>query len=434
MKEISKSILRLAIPNAVANITVPLLGLVDTAIAGKVAGDVGIGAIALGGAVFNLLYWNCSFLRMATSGLVGQAYGRSDWALCKKLLKRGVLLAAIISTLILVFKEAITDIAVNILSSDETFRLTDAAARYVAIRIWAAPAVLSGYAMQGWMVGMQRSKLPMAVAISTNILNILFSYLFAMKMQMGIDGIAMGTVVAQYLGLGIWVVGGMMDKSLREYIKRGKGESGEEVSYWSFMGKNIDILLRTMVIVGVHFGITILSAKIGETAIACTACLMQFFLLFSYLSDALAYAAEALTGKYIGSRSKVELQEMKKLLFVWCSVLAIGYCAVYMIWWGDILALMGASGEVVQYAREYMPLVILITALSFVSFIADGIMLGASNTRAMFTTMWGAGIMCAISVWGLWSWDAQWALWIGFGVFMVMRGILLLPAIKKVGA
>ncbi|MDO4461837.1 MAG: MATE family efflux transporter [Bacteroidia bacterium] len=434
MSNISRSILRLAIPNAVANITVPLLGLIDTAIAGHVAGDSGIGAIALGGAVFNLLYWNCSFLRMATSGLVGQAYGRADWAVCRKLLLRGVYLAVAISLLFLLFREDITNIAVWVLSSDNVFQLTTATASYVSIRIWAAPAVLIGYAMQGWMVGMQKAKLPMVVSIASNIFNIVFSYLFAINMGMGIDGIALGTVVAQYLGTSIWLVGMMSDKVLVSAIKQRieKEREAEDISYYNFIKKNVDIFLRTIVLVAVHCAMTIFAAKEGQTELATTACLMQFFMLFSYISDALAYAAEALTGKYIGRDSGGELRAMMVKLGKWSGAMSIVVAICYLIGWSQFLQMLGASIEVVEDAKEYIYWIIIITSLSFMAFVEDGIMLGAANTRAMVVTVWISGVLGVGTGAILWSYDVMWALWGGFGVFMIMRGVLLIPSIKSI--
>lgn len=428
MKSISRSILRLAVPNAVANITVPLLGLIDTAIAGRVAGDAGIGAIALGGAVFSLLYWNCSFLRMATSGMVGQSYGKRDWGSCKRLLTRGIVLALAISALLLIFRRYITGLAVWVLSADNVFALTEAAATYVSIRIWAAPAVLLGYAMQGWMVGMQRSKLPMTVAISSNVVNIIFSYLFAVIMDMGIEGIALGTVVAQYTGLLIWVAGTATDKELVDVVREKRGSiAAEETSYWSFVKKNIDIFLRTIVLVGVHCAMTIFSARIGQTELAMTACMMHFFMLISYITDALAYAAEALTGKYIGEGNRVEMRQMMVKLGIWGVILCV--CAAYIlsICSSQIFNLLGASQEVATEAQEYLWWIIIITSLSIMAFIEDGVMLGAANTRAMVGTVWASGIIGAIITWAIWETDVMWALWIGFGVFMISRGLLLLP-------
>ncbi|MCQ2235796.1 MAG: MATE family efflux transporter [Bacteroidales bacterium] len=433
MKNISRSILRLAIPNAVSNITVPLLGLIDTAIAGRVAGDAGIGAIALGGAVFNLLYWNCSFLRMATSGLVGQAYGRGDWGMCRKLLMRGVVLALIISAIFLLFRQNITGIAVWVLSSDNVFTLTSATATYVAIRIWAAPAVLLGYATQGWMVGMQKSKLPMVVAITSNVFNIVFSYILAVRMDMGIEGIALGTVAAQYLALGIWILGIIRDRVLLDTIKEKRyGGSTVDVSYSSFIKKNIDIFLRTIVLVGVHCAMTVFAARTGETELATTACLMHFFMLFSYVSDALAYAAEALTGKYIGAESKDMLRAMIRKLAIWSLILSIAATLGYLSAWSQFLQMLGASSDVVTNAEEYIYWIIFITSLSFMAFVEDGIMLGAANTRAMVMTVWMAGAMGACCSALLWRWDVMWALWIGFGVFMIMRGVLLVPSIRDI--
>ena len=287
----NRKILALAIPNIISNITVPLVGMVDMAIVGHLGVDSLIGAMAIGVAIFNFIYWNFAFLRMGTSGLVAQAYGARDFREVGSVFVRSVSVALAVALLLLIARYGVGHLAFRMMDgTPETMR---EAAEYFYVRLWAAPATLSLFAFQGWFIGMQNSRFPMYISIIVNLLNVAFGFWFVYGLHWGIAGVAWGTVVAQYGGLAtasaLWLV----------YYRRFIGYVDLRTSFnmrpmLRFFRVNRDIFLRTACIVVVYTFFTSASSGMGDVMLAVNALLMQLFTLFSYMMDGFAFAAESL--------------------------------------------------------------------------------------------------------------------------------------------
>ncbi|MDR1722933.1 MAG: MATE family efflux transporter, partial [Tannerella sp.] len=275
---VNRNILRLAVPNIVSNIVIPMLGMIDTAIAGHIGADVNIAALAIGATIFNFIYWNCAFVRMGTSGMTAQAFGAGNMRECANMLLRSLWLALAIVVLLLTLQQPVGRFSLYIMHGSET--VSRLAGEYFFARIWAVPASIALFAVHGWFIGMQDAKTPMIVSIISVITNALFSLVFVYCFDMGIKGIAWGTVVAQYVGLvmsvALWLrkyrhLLGFFD--IRESLKLRP--------LLQFMNVNKDVFLRTFCVVIVYTFFTSISARFGDTVLATNALLMQLFTLFS---------------------------------------------------------------------------------------------------------------------------------------------------------
>lgn len=302
MDLMNRRILRLAIPNIISNITIPLLGMVDTAIAGRLGdGAAAIGAIGIGTTIFNMIYWTCGFLRMGTSGITAQAYGARNLRECTDILVRSMSVAIVLALLLVLLRNPVGRFSLGLMQGSEGARAL--AAEYFFARIWAAPASISLFAIHGWFIGMQNSKTPMVVSIISNVVNVVFSALFVFRFDMGIAGVAWGTVVAQYTGVAVsWIFWGVYYGRLAKYADLRRSIRLKPMT--QFFHINKDIFLRTLCLVTAYTFFTAASSRFGDTVLATNTLLMQLFTLFSYMSDGFAYAAESLAGKYIGAGNR----------------------------------------------------------------------------------------------------------------------------------
>ncbi|MBQ1732265.1 MAG: MATE family efflux transporter, partial [Bacteroidales bacterium] len=340
----NKEILRLALPNIITNITVPLLGMVDLAIVGHIGDETYIGAIALGTALFNLIYWNFGFLRMGTSGLAAQAYGAGDKAEAMRILVRGLTIALCAAAVLIALQYPIAKLSGLILNcSDETLNLT---LSYFYVRIWAAPATLGLYAIKGWFIGMQNSKSPMTVAITLNIVNIVASLAFVIWLKMDIVGVALGTVIAQYSGLALAIILWFKHYgNMRHLIDiRGSLHKSEMKRFFKLNG---DIFLRTLCLCAVFTFIPAISANMGDSILAANTLIMQLFTLFSYILDGFAYAGESLVGKYIGARNRESLSKSIRYLVYWGLIFTALFSIIYFFWSENIYRILTSDGNVI---------------------------------------------------------------------------------------
>ena len=333
----NKRILQIAVPSIISNITVPLLGLVDVTIVGHLGSAAYIGAIAVGGMLFNIIYWIFGFLRMGTSGMTSQAFGQRNLEEVTKLLLRSVGVGLFIALCLMTLQYPIQKAAFAFIqTSDEVERL---ATLYFRICIWGAPAMLGLYGFAGWFIGMQNSRFPMYIAITQNIVNILASLCFVFLFGMKVEGVALGTLIAQYAGflmaLLLWL---RYYKQLRKRV-HWRGIWQKQAMY-RFFQVNRDIFLRTLCLVAVTMFFTSAGAAQGEVVLAVNTLLMQLFTLFSYIMDGFAYAGEALAGRYIGAGNRMELHRTVRQLFGWGVGLSAGFTLLYGIGGQSFLELL----------------------------------------------------------------------------------------------
>ena len=417
----NREILQIALPSIVSNITVPLLGLIDAAIVGHLGAASYIGAIAVGGMLFNIIYWIFGFLRMGTSGMTSQAYGQKDEAETMRILARSMGVGMLIALALIILQYPIEQIAFTLMkATPEVERL---ASLYFRICIWGAPAVLGLYSISGWCIGMQNSRFPMYVAITQNIVNILASLVLVYGFGMKIEGVAIGTLVAQYAGLLIaaWLWTSHF-KRLLPYIQLqtllAKG------AIRRFFQVNRDIFFRTLCLVAVTMYFTSAGAAQGEVILAVNTLLMHFFTFFSYIMDGFAYAGEALVGKHLGANDRPALRQMVHQLFVWGIVLSLVFTLVYGIGGKVFLGLITNEQSVITASSAYFYWVLAIPLAGFAAFLYDGIFIGATATRWMLYAMSIATTAFFLIYYGFRETMGNHALWLAFITYLALRGIV----------
>ena len=424
----NKEILRLALPNIITNITVPLLGMVDLAIVGHIGDETYIGAIALGTALFNLIYWNFGFLRMGTSGLAAQAYGAGDKAEAMRILVRGLTIALCAAAVLIALQYPIAKLSVLILNcSDETLNLT---LSYFYVRIWAAPATLGLYAIKGWFIGMQNSKSPMTVAITLNIVNIVASLAFVIWLKMDIVGVALGTVIAQYSGLVLAIILWFKHYGNMRHLIDIRG-SLHKSKMKRFFKLNGDIFLRTLCLCAVFTFIPAISANMGDSILAANTLIMQLFTLFSYILDGFAYAGESLVGKYIGARNRESLSKSIRYLVYWGLILTALFSIIYFFWSENIYRILTNDGNVIAEAMKFNRWTLLIPLCGFAAFLFDGIYIGATAAKSMRNIMFVATAVFFTGYFILQPILGNDGLWIAFLLFLIFRGGLMWLRYKK---
>ena len=417
----NRRILHLAIPSIVSNITVPLLGLVDVTIVGHLGATAYIGAIAVGGLLFNILYWNFGFLRMGTSGLTSQAYGRKDKDAEIRVLVQAVSVGLFSALAMLILQYPIERLAFRLL--DPSAEVEQYAVSYFRICIWGAPAVLAQYGFTGWFIGMQNSRYPMYIAIVMNVINIVCSSCFVFLFGMKVEGVALGTVVAQYSGVMMaWWLWFYNYKELRGRITfRG---SLQLIAMRRFFAVNRDIFLRTLCLIGVTTFFTSTGARQGDVILAVNTLLMQLFTLFSYIMDGFAYAGEALSGRYVGACNLVQLKRAVKALFGWGVGLSLVFTLLYGIGGENFLGLLTNDTVVIETAGHYFYWVLAIPLAGFAAFLWDGILIGATATRFMLWAMLVASGSFFVIYYCFSGATNNHMLWLAFLVYLALRGIM----------
>lgn len=414
MKQINKDILKLAVPSILANITVPLVGMVDIAVAGHLSGETAamIGGIAIGSMLFDLLYWNFGFLRIGTGGLAAQAYGRGDYRECARILARAVGIAFICAFILLVIQSVFLKAAFLVV--DSTPQVRSLASDYFLVRIWAAPATLALMVLKGWFIGMQDSVSAMITDFTVNGMNIIASILLAIGFSsgnfsyegMGFTGIAAGTVAAQYSGLLVAsvilfsryrkrVLGTLGFRDMKDVFKGGEMRR--------FFVMNTDLFIRSLCFIAIYIGFTTISARYGDLLLAVSSIMMKLLMIFSYFTDGFAYAGEALTGRYIGAKDGMRLRMTIRYVFVWSMAVALIFIGIYH-WAGvPMLRMMTSDAEVVGMSRQYLWWLLLMPLVGCAAFTWDGIYIGATASKAIrnamlwavvaFVAVWGAGML-----------------------------------------
>ena len=415
----NRKILQLAIPSIVSNITVPLLGLVDVAIVGHLGSASYIGAIAVGGMLFNMIYWIFGFLRMGTSGMTAQAYGKRDLTEVVRTLLRAVGVGLLISLGLWILQSPILRGAFVLIDATEEVKRW--ASLYFNICIWGAPAVLGLYGFAGWFIGMQNSRFPMFIAITQNIVNIAASLCFVFVLGMKVEGVALGTLIAQYAGLfmafALWL---KYYGRLKAYIDWDGLWDGEAMR--RFFSVNSDIFFRTLCLVAVTTFFTSTGARQGDVILAVNTLLMQLFTLFSYIMDGFAYAGEALAGRFIGAKNDVGLRRCIRLLFLWGIGLSLSFTILYAFLGRDSLGLLTNDTSVIKASGDYFYWVLAIPLCGFSAFLWDGIFIGATATRQMLCSMLVASATFFIIYYLFYRSMGNHALWMAFLGYLSLRG------------
>lgn len=439
MLSIDKEILRLAVPSIVSNITVPLLGLVDLAIAGHLAspanggGEAYIAAISVGSMIFNLIYWLMGFLRMGTSGMTGQAYGADNWRGVKLLLRRSLTLSLIIASIFLVLQYPLREAALTIIHpSADVWQL---ATTYFNIVIWGAPAMLSLYSLNGWFIGMQNTRVPMVVAIAQNVVNIIASLSFVYGLGMKIEGIALGTLVAQWSGvlMSVWFVRRIIKTTLKKKTGNQEYTDNRLFTWKKFFTVDRDIFLRTVCLVAVNLAFTSAGARQGDMMLAVNTLLMTFFTLFSYVMDGFAFAGEALAGRYYGAKDHDGLATVINcLLRHWGIPMSVLFTFIYVVGGQLLLNILTDDTAVIISAKTFFLWACAIPLAGMAGFIYDGIFIGLTATRGMLLSSFISSVtfftILAMSLLLPFRYThpllTNHMLWAAFIIYLSMRGFI----------
>ena len=425
-----KEILSLAIPSIVTNITVPLLGLVDVAIVGHMGDASYIGAIAVGTMMMNVICWLFGFLRMGTSGMTSQAYGRGDSKEAATILFQAIALGAAIGILFVLFQPLLLRLFLFFMRPSDEIRAF--ASVYFHVCVFGLPAALVMYGLTGWFIGMQDTRTPMMVSIFQNIVNIMTSLLLVYVFGMKVEGVALGTLTAQYSGL-----------LLALYILRRKYASHYQLlfsqftlkpgDYSSFSYKhtlnrffrvNRDIFLRTLFLVAVNAAFTSVGSRQGDVILAVNTLLFQFFTLYSYIMDGFAYAGEAICGKYYGAGNAPSFHACIRRLFAWGVIMTVVYTAAYYFGANDILHVLSNEQTVIEASEPYLLWVALIPVAGMGAFIWDGVFIGITDSRGMLLSCFVAAIVFAIMLSLFFTTMGNHALWLALLSYLLARGVM----------
>lgn len=410
----------LAWPLMLSNITVPLLGLVDTAVIGHLPESHHLGAVAVGSMIFSVLYWAFGFLRMGTTGMTAQALGDDNGALNRQLLAQSLILATAIGLLILLFRTPIISLALSLMDAEPI--VTTEALKYSEIRILGAPAVLCNYALLGWFVGNQNTRIPLLLLLVTNIINMLLDILAVYGLGMHADGVAAATVFSEYFAL---ILGLYLAKRHLKHVS-----SQLEITclkrlsdYINLIAVNRYLFIRTLCILGSIAFFTAQGAKQGTDILSANAVLLNFLLLISNWLDGFAHATEALSGKYIGAKKLATFYQSLVSALSW----SVGTAALLSLaFWlaGDLIINLLTDIETVRTtAKAYLPWIIALPLIGVWSFLLDGIFVGATQFKAMQNTMLFSVFIVFLPLWWLTQDYGNQGLWFSFIAIFVARAL-----------
>lgn len=402
--KLNKEILRLAVPSILANITVPLVGMVDLAVVGHLDGEGGfaaatlLGGIAIGTTIFDLVYWCFGFLRAGTGGVTAQAFGRGDREGQAQSLARSLGIALAAGLLLILLQWVIFNAAFLFIKCSPEVRTL--ARQYFYIRIWAAPATLSLFAFKGWFIGMQDTVHPMAADLIVNGVNIATSILLGYGLwifpHLGFRGVAVGTVVAQWTGF----LFALLVLRLRySHVFRGyRLQDTFRGSLRPFFAMNSDLFVRSLGLIAVYIGFTVISARYGDMMLAVSAIIMKLLMFFSYFIDGFAYAGEALTGRFIGERSQDGLRIAVRGVFRWSWALALLFIGVYWLLGTPIFHLMTSDETVIAAGAQFVPWLLAMPLIGCPAFVWDGIFIGATASKHLRNST----VLCALGFFAAW--------------------------------
>ena len=424
----NKRILQLAVPSIISNITVPLLGLVDVAIVGHIGDAAYIGAIAVGSMLFNVIYWLFGFLRMGTSGMTSQALGRRDLAEVLRLLVRSLSIGVGIGVLFFVLQKWLIGCGLWAMSPETD--VVELARRYCYVCIWGAPAVLGLYGFTGWFIGMQNTRIPMMVSLTQNVVNIIASLLLVFVCGMTVEGVALGTVIAQWWGfLMACLFYRLHYRRLSRYDYRRHLFAAEPLK--QFFSLNKDIFLRTLCLVAVNLFFTAAGSRESTIVLAVNTLLMTLFTIFSYFMDGFAYAAEALSGKYYGARNMGAFREVVRRTMGFGAVVAVVFTLLYILGGENFLSLLTSDKQVIAASGEYFWWAVLIPLSGMSAFVFDGIFVGITQSKSMLCSSTVASASFFGLFFGLHPFLGNHALWLAFILYLLLRGIVLFVIYRR---
>ncbi|WP_447957167.1 MATE family efflux transporter [Vreelandella sp. EE7] len=412
----------LAWPIILSNLTVPLLGLVDTAVDGHLPDSRYLAAVTLGATLFSFLYWGFGFLRMGTTGLVAQAMGRENPSEVKTLLGQSLLLAFFIGALLLLFGAPLIDLGLWLLDGSEDAQAL--AREYAEIRLWSAPAVLANYTLLGWFLGQQNARVTLMMLVLTNSVNIVLDLYFVVGLGMTSNGVALASVIADYsaLAFGSWLV-------LRQLrLLQGAFDRARLLTlhaYKALFSVNAHLFVRTLGLLFATAFFTAQGARQGDTVLAANAVLLQFIMMTSYALDGFAHAAESLVGRAFGKRDWTQFSATVGAAARFSFYTAALAALAFALFGNAIIALLTGLGEVRAAAAVYLPWMIVMPLIAVWSYLLDGVFIGTTAVREMRNSIF-IGLLVYLPAWWLCQGLGNHGLWLAFTLFMLTRSAVLI--------
>jgi len=420
-ENINKEIYRLALPNIVSNFSIPLLGAVDTALMGRLESEYYLGAVGIGGIIFSFIYWGFGFLRMATTGLTAQAFGEKDLLECGRLLLRAIGIGITSSLFLFIFQWQLIDL--SFLLIDASPEVEHLARAYFHIRLYAAPATLCLHAFHGVFLGLQNARYPMLLTIVVNLVNIALNLVFVRLLGMTVEGVALATVIAQYVGLFLAAL--FFSRYYRGILPAWDFREIFALSRLKrFLNISSDIFIRTCLLVFSHAVFTAKSAALSDTVLAINTILLQFINLMSYAIDGLAFAAESLIGKYKGARDMPNLKGATRHIFFWSFLFGGVIMLIFLLFGARLLHLFTDQVPLIAQAKPYLIWIIVAPVVNVAAYIWDGIFLGATASKALRNSVMLSTLLFLGAVYLLMPFGNH-GLWGALTVLLVARGVSL---------
>ena len=418
---------RLAAPMILSNISVPLLGMVDTGVTGHLEDASYLGAVAIGSTMFSFLFMGVNFLRMGTTGITAQNFGADNFEGVRIALGQAIIVALCIAAVTLILQQPVSRFSIMLLGPEPTIAIN--AKLYFSIRIWSAPAMLTNLVLIGWFIGLQNMKAPLFIVLATNLTNIVFDLVFVLGLGMTVDGVAAASVIAEYTGviIGIFLVARELKNHQAPWPWR---QLTQIRQYAAFFSINANLFLRTMALMLTFAFVTAQGARLGGVYLAANAVLMNLQTLLAFALDGFAHAAEALVGKAVGQKSRVALEASVAIALRWSLYVAVGFSVVFAFTGVGLINLLTDILEVRETAVRYLPWLIVSPLVSVWSFLYDGVFVGATRAREMRDIMMGSAILVFIPSWYLFQPLGNHGLWLAFTLFMASRGIGMHVAYK----
>ena len=411
---------RIAAPMILSNVSVPLLGMVDTGVTGHLDSSVYLGAVAVGAMIFSFLYTGVNFLRMGTTGIAAQSFGADDNDGLRVALGQALVVALLVAIALIVFQRPLGRLAMYLLGPDAATQVH--ALEYFSIRIWSAPGTLANYALIGWFIGLQNARIPLLIFLTINITNIVLDLLFVIVLGMKVDGVALASVLAEYSGLlvgGAFAIAALRKRTGYWPIQRLVNLS----AYKAFFSVNANLFVRTMALMFTIGFVTAQGARLGGLILAANAVLMNFQNLTSFGLDGIAHAAEALVGKAIGQNRRDALEEAVRLTLKWSLIFALGFTTAFLVAGPMVISILTDLPDVREAALRYLPWLIASPLVSVWCFLYDGVYVGATRAKEMRNIMIVSTLFVFLPAWYFLQPLGNDGLWLAFLLFLASRGI-----------
>jgi MATE family multidrug resistance protein len=416
----NRDVWRIAAPMMLSNISVPLLGMVDTGVTGHLESAVYLGAVAIGATIFGFLYSGVNFLRMGTTGIAAQRFGADDDDGLRVALGQALVVSTTIALTLILLQVPLNELAMILLGPEPEVK--EFASQYFSIRIWSAPATLANYALIGWFIGLQNARVPLYIVLVINLTNIALDLLFVLVLGMKVEGVAAASVIAEFAGLATGAT-----FAITELRRRGGHLAVTHLTtlkeYAEFFSVNANLFIRTMALMFALAFLTAAGARMGGLILAANAILLNLLHLLAFALDGLAHAAEALVGRATGARDRHALQRSVQLTLRWSLCFAIGFSVLFWITGPIFVRVLTDIPEVIDTTLRYLPWMIAAPVIAFWAYLYDGVFVGATRAKEMRNNMVVSTFLVFVPAWFAFQFLGNHGLWLAFMFFMTSRGI-----------